>query len=226
MKHNRILFLLLPLFLLAFTVFLAACSSAQDEEAEAAFIAAVEAIPPEDGALYVHFSSIDELIAGTHANRILRCTVTERGDCTVYDPFGKHSADDLGTSAEAKSWIATPYTLSIGEQYLGDVGADTLTFYAQYGIIGEHTYRKSLYPVLEVGKEYIFFLRVYTINGKEAAYLALTPDSVVELDGDTVRVKEGSHFADYTSAAELTSALTALITEKNYSTAVDVITTE
>ncbi len=228
MKHNRLLFLLLQLLLLVLTVSiaLAACTSAPDDDAEAAFIAAVEAIPPEDGALYVHFPSMDEMIAGTHTNRIFRCTVTERGDCTVYDPFGKYAADDLETSAAAVSCIATPYTLSVKEQYLGDVGTENLTFYAQYGIISAHAYRKALYPVLEVGKEYIFFLRVDEINGTEFPYLALTPDSVVELDGDKIQVKEGSHFAEYTSVTELTSALTSLIAEKNYSTAVDSITTK
>lgn len=224
MKHNRMLFLLLPLLLLALTVSLAACSSAQD--GETAFVASVEAISAVEQPMYASFSSVDDMIAGTHTNRILRCTVTERGDCTVYDPFGKYSADDLGTSADAISCIATPYTLSVDEQYLGDVGTDTLTFYAQYGIIGAHTYRKALYPVLTVGKEYILFLRVDAINGTAVPYLALTPDSVVELDGDTVRVKEGSLFAQYKNAEELITAIKALVAENSYDTAVDTVTIE
>lgn len=219
MKHNRAVILYAAL-LAVVSVTAAGCNSDTQtvDTAESAFLAQIETAESGEEVLYASFSSIDEMVETTHANRIIRCTVTERGDCTVFDPMGVLSEAERD-SKKAAQFLATPYTLTVSDSYLGNLTkGETVTFYAQYGILGGTSYRQSRYPILETGAEYIMFLRAEEIGGEIVYYLTYTPDSVVRVSG-TETIPDTSLFSAYAGdIPALESEIRSLVAENNYST--------
>lgn len=167
------------------------------------FTAQIKAIPAEDAPLYASFESLDEMIETTHANLIIRCTVSNRGDSVVFDPWGIYKEDDLTAdataSAAAQKCLSTPYTLTVNDCYLGNLARDEeITYYAPYGILNTYAYRRAGVPVFEVGNEYILVLRAEEINGEIVYYLSYTPDSVYVIDSNPEEfIKETSLFYPY-----------------------------
>ncbi len=200
------------------------------------YIAQIADLPVNDAQLYASFESLDEMIESTHANVIVRCTVAERGDCIVYDPWGSYSEDDLDAdvdiSVAAQRCLSTSYTLTISDCYLGNLAVgDEITFYAPYGILDGYTYRKARVPLFGVGAEYILVLRAEEINGEIVYNLSYTPDSVYVVANPSnskysaVETAEGSLFYVYRDDVSAVEAhIRALVSENNYNTTIEKFT--
>lgn len=214
------------------------CGSKYDSlTTEAEYVAQIESLSAVDSPLYVTFESLDEMIETTHANLIIRCTVSKRNDCIVYDPWGICDEDDLNgntrISSTAQRCIVTPYTLNIKECYLGNLAiGDAITFYAPYGVINGYSYRKSQAPILSVGAECILVLRAEEINGEIVYNLSYTPDSiytienVIQSKNISAETGDDSLFSKYQdNVSALESDIRALISDNNYSTVVEVFST-
>lgn len=185
------------------------------------FIAQIKAIPAEDAPLYASFESLDEMIETTHANLIIRCTVSNRGDSVVFDPWGIYKEDDLTAdataSAAAQKCLSTPYTLTVNDCYLGTLAIDEeITYYAPYGILDTYAYRRAGVPIFEIGEECILILRAEEINDEIVYYLSYTPDSVYFIDSTSEEiVKETSLFYPYRNdVSALETHIRTLISEK------------
>lgn len=168
-------------------VLLGGCGNQVDAEEEA-FASAIEALDSGVSFMkvdYAKFYELEDLLSVAQSNLVIRCKITGRDESTVVDPFGRYKVDDLGQLKYAQMYIVTPYTLEVQEVYYGDLhqADDTLTYNAPYGIIGEHTYRGGMHPVLRVGKEYIMFLTVSEIAGNMVYCCSFNPEFIVEVTG-------------------------------------------
>lgn len=180
------------LSLLCLSLLLCACTSVDPEKAFADSILAIPSTGSQ--ALYVQLDTMEELFTVTKANLVVRCQVIERAETTVEDPFGVYTAElltdptvDERMRQGAVECIATPYTLQVTDVYFGDTYAedDRIPYYAPYGILGDISYRQNGYPVLQVGEEYILFLRVDNVKGKWVYYPAHPLYSFYPVSKDT-----------------------------------------
>lgn len=170
---------------------LSSCSKSEEE----IFIEQMESLTPTNAPMYVQVEDMNDMISTTKANCIIQCTVDSRGTTLLYDPFTGYTKEDLlstDTSEKEKAvmanYISTPYQLTVSDVYLGDTleTGDSFMFYAPYGEIGEYHCKVSGHPILQVGKEYLLFLRVDKINGEFVYYLSYPPESAIEIGNTAV----------------------------------------
>lgn len=224
-------------FTLAMTLFLPLVSCGKTDDFYSEIIAIENSTKIVD---YIYLESVGELIGKCKPNLIIRGKVASRADSTVVDYSGKYAADYLDSDASeqakiacAAEYLVTPYTIEVSENFLGeDVGSLTLNM--PYGIYGKYQRRETKYPVLEVGKEYVFFLREDRIGRRmsddlvaiwKAYFLAFPPASAVEVKRGRLVLAENSVeeliFGGFGSYKKLAGYLGEYIRENNPDTSAD-----
>lgn len=214
------------LSLLCVSLLLGACTSTDHEKA---FADSILAIPSSGSqALYVQLNSLEELFTVTKANLVVRCQVIERAETTVEDPFGVYTSElltdptvDETVRQGAVECIATPYTLQVTDVYFGDTYAEDncITYYAPYGILGDISYRQNGYPVLQVGEEYILFLRVDNVKGKWVYYPAHPLYSFYPVSSDASL--QTATLTDTTELDAFIAEIQALVVQNEFDAAVE-----
>ena len=137
------------------------------------------------------YESFEDLIKRGQPNLVVRVTLEERGRCRVYDPTGTYDNTDLfrsktpGAVCPASLYICTPYEAKIEEVLLGDETmfpeGDYFTFWAPYGMVGEHAVRYADTPLFWEEFEYIMFFSVLDIEGVGRWFDLTHPSSAVEI---------------------------------------------
>ena len=137
------------------------------------------------------YESFEDLIKRGQPNLVVRVTLEERGRCRVYDPTGTYDNTDLfrsktpGAVCPASLYICSPYEAKIEEVLLGDETmfpeGDYFTFWAPYGMGGEHAVRYADTPLFWEEFEYIMFFSVLDIEGVGRWYDLTHPSSAVEI---------------------------------------------
>ena len=215
-------------FTLAMTLFLPLVSCGKTDDFYSEIIAIENSTKIVD---YIYLESVGELIGKCKPNLIIRGKVASRADSTVVDHSGKYAADflDSDASAQAKTacaaeYLVTPYTIEVSENFLGE-DVESLTLNMPYGIHGNYQRRERKYPVLEVGKEYVFFLRGDIMYGEKAYFLAFPPASAIEVkNGKLVTGADsidGVIFGGFSTYKELEGRLEKYIGENNPDTSMD-----
>ena len=215
-------------FTLAMTLFLPLVSCGKADDFYSEIVAIENSTKIVD---YIYLESVDELIGRCKPNLIIRGKVESRADSTVVDYSGKYAADYLDSDASeqakiacAAEYLVTPYTIEVDEKFLGE-DIEGLTLNMPYGIYGKYQRRETKYPVLEVGKEYVFFLRGDIMYGEKAYFLAFPPASAIEVkNGKLVTDEEsidGVIFGGFSTYKELAGRLKKYIEENNPDTSMD-----
>ena len=215
-------------FTLAMTLFLPLVSCGKTDDFYSEIIAIENSTKIVD---YIYLESVGELIGKCKPNLIIRGKVASRADSTVVDYSGKYAADFLDSDASeqaktacADEYLVTPYTIEVSENFLGE-DVESLTLNMPYGIHGNYQRRERKYPVLEVGKEYVFFLRGDIMYGEKAYFLAFPPASAIGVkngklvtDADKI---DGVIFGGFSTYKELARRLEKYIEENNPDTSMD-----
>ncbi len=184
----------------------------KEDPEEDAFIMRVESIDPRTvgnvtdtseafGAVNYryNYASFEEMINEGKPNFVVRCEAVAREDMTVYDPLGYWDEAllwktptflaELEEQQAAATHIATPYTMEIKDVLLGNYlqKGDTFTFYANYGFVNQFYMRYEHYPIYRVGDEYIMFLEVTKIAGREDYINLIHPAGAVRIPDEDPR---------------------------------------
>ncbi len=187
------------------------------------------------------YESFEDLILRGQPNLVVRVTFEKRGKCSVYDPTGYYDNASLNyipwgaKISPASLYICTPYEAKIEEVLLGDEilfpEGDYFTFWAPYGIVGEHSVRYADTPLFWEDFEYIMFFSVLDVEGVGRWFDLTHPSSVVEimpLDERTVSSLSyaGNRLFDATDydTEKLVELLTALYESSPYPLTVPSIT--
>lgn len=213
---------------LAMTLFLPLVSCGKTDDFYSEIIAIENSTKIVD---YIYLESVDELIGKCKPNLIIRGKVASRADSTVVDYSGKYAADFLDSDASeqaktacAAEYLVTPYTIEVSENFLGE-DVESLTLNMPYGIHGNYQRRERKYPVLEVGKEYVFFLRGDIMYGEKAYFLAFPPASAIEVKSGKLVTGadsiDGVIFGGFSTYKELAGRLEKYIEENNPDTSMD-----
>ena len=205
-------------------------SGAEEDER---FRLEIEQIPAREEAPFFalmpqeEYENFEDMIRNGRPELVVRVTLTERGDCTVYDPFGEYSDHDLGGDA-ANLYICTPYEARIEEVLLGDPKqyqkGDDFIFYAPYGKVRASAVRYKNTPIFSVGREYILFfsmIDVYMVGRWHNLVHSSAAVEIMEEDPRTftamtdtgIRLFEATGF----DTDRLAQMLTALYEETPYS---------
>lgn len=137
------------------------------------------------------YESFEDLILRGQPNLVVRVTLEERGKCRVYDPTGTYDNTDLNhippgaKIPPASLYICTPYEAKIEEVLLGDETmfpeGDYFTFWAPYGMVGEHSVRYADTPLFWEEFEYIMFFSVLDVEGVGRWFDLTHPSSAAEI---------------------------------------------
>ena len=131
------------------------------------------------------YDTIDDMMRAEWPNLIVRVTLTERGNSTVYDPFGEYSDKHLGGQEAAALYICTPYEARIEEVIIGDpeqfLEGDSFLFYAPYGSVYEYSVRYADTPIFSLGREYIMFFSVLDVETIGRWFDLTHPSAVAEI---------------------------------------------
>jgi len=232
MKTKKIIVFLLIIFIFQI---LSSCSINNSHNNELEFIKQIENLPATMRSSYIQVFNMHELIETTKPNFIIKGKIISRGESDVIDPFfNKYTkedlySDDLETARTAYGLIGTPYEIEITDIYHGNINkiGDIIPFNAPYGIIDDFGKRKEDHPILEVGEEYILFLRGDSLWGVLTYYLSFKLAGALKLDNENgiFSLYNDSYmfiFSKYECNTEkLLDDLKELIKNNNYTTEIE-----
>lgn len=171
------------------------------------------ALMPQD-----EYENFEDMIRAGMPELVVRVLLTERGDCTVYDPFGAYSDRDLGSNDAANLYICTPYEAKIEEVLLGDPKqyqkGDEFIIYAPYGKVRNHAVRYEDTPIFSVGREYILFFSpfdIYMVGRWHNLIHSSAAVEIMEEDAQTFTAMTEAGFRLFEATGFDTKCLAALL---------------